>query len=141
MSTRALRAKGLLGATSKEDEEPEEEVEIPSDIVPEWPEIKEAFEKKILELNIDKSGDAEEETIDPALFFCHSVNRLQLKMAKGVLTELPYGLGNLRHLLTLILSFNSLKSLPPSIGQLHSLKALEVYYKLFYLFNSYKIMN
>lgn len=125
MSTRALRAKGLLGTKDKQEEEPEE-VEIPPDIIPEWPEIKEAFDKKVLELNIDKSDDKEEDEIDPSLFFCHSAKRLQLKMAKGVLTNLPYGLGNLRHLLTLILSDNSLVTLPPSIGLLHSLKALEI---------------
>lgn len=64
--------------------------------------------------------------IDPFLWKCYFLNRLQLKLPLGTLVELPPEIGQMRDMQTLILSENSLKFLPEAIGDLASLKILEV---------------
>jgi hypothetical protein len=50
-----------------------------------------------------------DDTVDPALWYCHTLNRLQLRLAPGVLTSLrPDGLMRLSALTTLIVSGNAL---------------------------------
>jgi len=57
--------------------------------------------------------------VDPALWYCESLNRLQLRLTSGTLTLLREdGLSKLIHLTTLIVSGNSLESLPECIGDL-----------------------
>ena len=64
--------------------------------------------------------------VDGALWFCHTLNRLELRLPKGVLTSLPGpGLAKLTKLKELILSHNSLVALPEEIGTLKQLKVLQ----------------
>ena len=101
---------------------------------PRWPEVSNWVSsikllRPICELSVDQSspppGAAAEgggavlppappaapgsDPIDPALWYCHTLNRLQLRLAPGSLTNVhPEGLSRLSSLSTLILSGNSL---------------------------------
>ena len=89
--------------------------------------------KPLCELSISKL-DSEEfdlilgvSPIDPALWYCHTLNRLEMRLPTGVLTTLPgAGLAKLANLQTLILENNSLIELPNEIGTLKKLKTLQV---------------
>jgi leucine-rich repeat protein SHOC2 len=64
--------------------------------------------------------------VDPFLWRCFFLNRLQLRLPTGALTSLPADLGKITDMQTLILSENALTSLPSEIVDLQVLKVLEV---------------
>ena len=65
--------------------------------------------------------------IDPALWYLHTLNRLELRLPEGVLTSIPGdGLSKLSNLQTLILEHNALGELPTEIGTLKKLKTLQI---------------
>ena len=107
-----------------------------------WDEVKlieasyDASARTVCELLINKTDDlsrAEFEElglavhpVDPALWFLHSLNRLEIRLPKGVLVDIPgAGLTKLEGLQQLILSHNSLATLPEEIGTLKKLKTLQ----------------
>ena len=96
-----------------------------------WAEVKKVLasadsaQQSQRELNCIKL-DAADTTVDPAVWRCRKINRLQLQMPPGVLQVLPIKVQRFRQLDTLILSFNALATLPDSIGTLHKLRILEV---------------
>eukprot|EP01047_Picozoa_sp_COSAG01_P015816 COSAG01_NODE_797_length_13523_cov_34.143027_13_plen_208_part_00 len=85
-----------------------------------------AVQQSKRELNCLKQDNAAATEVDPAVWRCRSINRLQLRLPEGTLTELSPKIQRFRQLDTLILSFNSLKRLPDSIGTLTKLRILEV---------------
>eukprot|EP01051_Picozoa_sp_SAG22_P012900 SAG22_NODE_1387_length_4524_cov_2.915028_4_plen_409_part_00 len=97
---------------------------------PVWEEVIKVHESckgpgaSILELNITRTENCD--TVDPAVWRCLSLNRLQLRMPAGVLTALSPKVGRLKSLETLILTRNSISALPDSIGSLKKLKVLEI---------------
>ena len=72
-------------------------------------------------------GDAAN-PVDPALWFlADAINRLSLRLPKGVLTALPGpGVARLTAMRELILGNNSLVSLPEEIAQMKDLRVLEL---------------
>eukprot|EP01064_Diplonema_japonicum_P012119 TRINITY_DN1958_c0_g1_i1.p1 TRINITY_DN1958_c0_g1~~TRINITY_DN1958_c0_g1_i1.p1 ORF type:complete len:505 (+),score=229.52 TRINITY_DN1958_c0_g1_i1:39-1553(+) len=105
---------------------------------PVWVEIEKVDKQadnssKICELNIVREkagGDCpahgdEKNPVDPALWDLAMLNRLSLKLPKGMLTSLPSDLQRLTVLQILIVSKNSLSMLPEEIGLLSNLKVLE----------------
>jgi hypothetical protein len=82
------------------------------------------------ELNVlraESSGDRDlSGWIDPFLWRCSFINRLQIRLPAGALTVLPTGVGKIVDLQTLILTENALSVLPEEITQLRVLKILEV---------------
>lgn len=97
-----------------------------------WPEISAILVgsggklQPLRELNILRGtpstdpAQAERDTqgfIDPFLWKCYFLNRLQLKLPTGTLVEVPAEIGQMRDMQTLILSENSLKFLPEAIGK------------------------
>jgi hypothetical protein len=73
--------------------------------------------------------------IDPALWYCHTLNRLQLRLAPGSLTSVhPEGLSRLSSLSTLILSGNSLTWFVVVIVVLKTFFAILLSY-IFFLFH------
>ena len=133
LSVRALRAKGLLQDRKDDKKESEGQQAAARGAVPKpvWPEVKEALESERCDLNIDLREDpreilAADSPVDPALWHCVNVNRLQLSLPEGVLKAVPAELGYMTNMLTLILSNNALTALPEAIGNLTLLKNLEV---------------
>lgn len=107
-----------------------------------WDEVKlvedsyDASARTICEIVVDKRGDAAKaefeglglmvHPVDPALWYLHSLNRLELLLPEGVLVDIPgQGLARLESLQQLILSNNSLETLPEEIGTLKKLKVLQ----------------
>ena len=107
-----------------------------------WPEVIKVEEsvqklKPICELTVVRTevgGDcpvpgaslAVPSPIDPSLWFLSSLNRLELHLPQGILTSLPGpSLEKLDALQILIVSGNSLTSLPEEIGNLKHLRVLE----------------
>jgi hypothetical protein len=113
---------------------------------PRWPEVQTVMDEKRRELTINKgapavggAGSAEApaggeaaaaaataggDLVDPAVWHCSLLNRLQLQVpGLSVLSPL---VGHLTALQTLILAGNALVALPDSIGALVELKALDV---------------
>ena len=89
---------------------------------------------KICELTITRTevgedcpayGDAAN-PCDPALWDLAMLNRLSLKLPKGILTTVPSSIEKLQSLQILILSGNALTSLPDEMGKLANLKVFEV---------------
>eukprot|EP01052_Picozoa_sp_SAG31_P013363 SAG31_NODE_802_length_12008_cov_18.741036_2_plen_333_part_00 len=78
----------------------------------------------ILELNVTRTENCD--AVDPAVWRCLLLNRLQLMMPTGVLNTISPKLSRLKSLETLILSHNSIVALPDAIGSLLSLKILEI---------------
>jgi leucine-rich repeat protein SHOC2 len=82
------------------------------------------------ELNVlraDSTSDRDKAGwIDPFLWRCSFINRLQVRLPAGALTVLPTGVGKIVDLQTLILTENALSVLPEEITQLRVLKVLEV---------------
>jgi Leucine-rich repeat (LRR) protein len=64
--------------------------------------------------------------VDPALWYLHTLNRLEMRLPSGILTSISTNLMKLNNLQTLILENNSLVELPTEIGMLHKLKTLQV---------------
>ena len=120
---RAGYAAALAAAGVVDDKDSDDEKEAV------WPEVKtvldsmSSVQQAMRELNCIKD---KETAIDPAVWRCRRINRLQLQMPAGVLVELPIKIQRFRQLDTLILSNNSLRTLPDSIGTLHKLRVLEV---------------
>ncbi|KAJ1459801.1 hypothetical protein M885DRAFT_479049 [Pelagophyceae sp. CCMP2097] len=114
---------------------------------PTWPEVAfwvESVEKlkPIYELAVDRRSPKEGEAtaveefaacgdigaccVDPALWWCESLNQLKLRLPCEALNRLPdAGFARLSNLTILIMSGHSLTELPPSISKL-SLKSLDV---------------
>ncbi len=104
-----------------------------------WPEVKKVEEsvenlKPLCEISVVRE-DADEfanlglvaSPIDPSLWFCHTLNRVEIRLPKGVLTSIPgAGLSRLENMQTLILSHNSLAELPAELGSLKKLKILQI---------------
>merc|ERR1712070_1223639 len=84
--------------------------------------------KELTLLKLEEASCVEdaEGGVDPALWRCDFLNRLQLQMPEGRLVSLPDLVGKLVHLDTLILSCNSLRGLPDAIESLQLLRVLEV---------------
>ena len=102
---------------------------------PVWPEIAKVIEsikmlRPIYEISIIKNKidpTLKDTNIDPALWYLHDINKLELRLAKNVLTTIPgQNLIQISKLNSLILNNNSLESLPEEIGGLIHLKVLEV---------------
>ena len=106
-----------------------------------WPEI-EAWQasvknlRPIYEISVAREDEEEddkkvfdfgghESIIDPALWWCLSINRLQLKLGPRLTSFPPAGLAKLTNLATLIVSGHSLASLPEIVGDL-PLKSMDV---------------
>jgi hypothetical protein len=108
---------------------------------PRWPEIQTVLDETRRELTVSRAGGAGGasaavpaagdaaataggELVDPALWHCSLLNRLQLQVP-GLASLSPL-VGHLSALQTLILSGNALEALPESVGLLVDLKALDV---------------
>jgi Leucine-rich repeat (LRR) protein len=104
--------------------------------VPLWPEVDKVREsvemlREVHELTVVRAAPEPAleaaSGVDPALWFRHGVNRLELRLAPGALRALPgEGLQRLRAMQVLILNDNALASLPDEIGRLRLLRVLEV---------------
>jgi len=64
--------------------------------------------------------------VDPALWRCEFLNRVQLQMPPGRLVALPDAVAGMKGMEILILSKNALQALPEAIGELKNLRVLEV---------------
>ena len=126
---------GVSYVEEKEAEVIEEEQEVIATDAddtkpPVWDEVKKVHESckgpgaSILELNVTRTKECVK--VDPAVWRCLSINRLQLLMPTGVLTAISPKIGRLKSLETLILTRNSITALPDAIGSLVSLKVLEI---------------
>eukprot|EP00457_Paulinella_chromatophora_P000575 gb/GEZN01000575.1/.p1 GENE.gb/GEZN01000575.1/~~gb/GEZN01000575.1/.p1 ORF type:complete len:826 (+),score=251.08 gb/GEZN01000575.1/:257-2479(+) len=113
---------------------------------PVWEGLKEALSGEQLDVHIRRQDeDPEEEkaliasveekthmqpgayfNVDPSLFYANKMRTLELRLAKGVLTQMPVSLGRLSQLLSLNLSHNSLVTLPDVFGRLRQLKSLDL---------------
>jgi len=105
-----------------------------------WAEVEEALKDKRQQLSLiispqkpskksDSTADQNADLlVNPRLFQCTFLTRLQLVMPKGVLTTLPSQISQLSALQILILSNNSLSHLPDSIGNITPLKVLEIHH-------------
>lgn len=122
----------------------EERGEVPNEMpTPTWPEVQAWVDsvkklRPICELSITRDETDSNESaqrlfdfggepptpIDPALWYCKSLNRLQLKLGSSLETIHAGGLAKLANLSTLILAGNSLFQLPDSIATL-PLKSLD----------------
>lgn len=92
---------------------------------PVWPEVGEVLAGKKKEVCLVKEGAARAASAggaDPALWFCKSLNRLELRCG---LTQAD-GVGRLTGLFTLILTGNELAALPAEVGLLKGLKFLQI---------------
>lgn len=104
----------------------DERGELPSEMPePHWPEVLAWVDsvkklRPICELSVSRDPPEDGEpcqSIDPALWFCASLNRLQLKLP-GLGSIQGSGLAKLANLSTLILAGNALAALPASLGDL-----------------------
>ena len=129
---------GTAHAVKKESEEhAEEEQEViyvadADDKKPaRWPEVIKALESAETvqqtqkEVNCIKLEE-DESAVDPGLWRCGFAFRVQLQMRKGVVTALPHKLERFRQLDTLILSHNSLSTLPDAITYCTQLRVLQL---------------
>eukprot|EP01060_Flectonema_neradi_P013722 TRINITY_DN2044_c5_g1_i1.p1 TRINITY_DN2044_c5_g1~~TRINITY_DN2044_c5_g1_i1.p1 ORF type:complete len:510 (+),score=129.63 TRINITY_DN2044_c5_g1_i1:82-1611(+) len=105
---------------------------------PVWPEIAKVDStadksSKICEVSVIRDspgsdcpahGDAAN-PCDPALWDLAMLNRLTLKLPKGMLTQLPSAIGRLTALQVLVVSGNALSKLPDELSTLPQLKILE----------------
>ena len=106
---------------------------------PVWPEIAKVDStadksSKICEVSVLRDtagsdcpahGDANN-PCDPALWDLAMLNRLTLKLPKGMLTHFPSSIGRLKALQVLVVSGNAITKLPDEISDLSNLKILEV---------------
>lgn len=86
-----------------------------------WPEVQAAIDSKGRELAIAR--DCAE--VDPALWWCITLNSLRLRVESGALKQLPPQLRMLSGLTSLIVSQCGLEQLPAQIGELARLRVLE----------------
>lgn len=86
-----------------------------------WPEVQAAIDSKGRELAIAR--DCAE--VDPALWWCITLNSLRIRVESGALTQLPPQLKMLSGLTSLIVSQCGLEVLPTQIGELSRLRVLE----------------
>ena len=103
-----------------------------------WPEVLAVEQsvvnlKPLCELSVQKTDPEEFDLvmgvspIDPALWYLHTLNRLELRLPAGILTSVSGpGLAKLINLQTLILENNSLIEIPDEIGTLKKLKTLQI---------------
>lgn len=133
LKKKALQSDERRGAavetSAKKEEEVKERGELPSEMPePAWEEVTAWVDsvkklRPICELSIDEK-EGFDGHVDPALWYCESLNRLQLKLGPSLQAISGPGLAKLSHLSTLIVAGHSLTSLPDSIGQL-PLKSLD----------------
>jgi len=138
LKKKMLQAQERRGQVAADDlkkpgaEEEEDDGEVGP--LPIWPEVQKVVQsvellQPISEIQIIR--DAPEDNIpgglDPALFYQRSINRLDVRLAPGVLKSLDGSLlARMKKLITLVLNGNSLESLPEEIGKLKNLRILEV---------------
>mmetsp|Transcript_40733 Transcript_40733/g.65411 ORF Transcript_40733/g.65411 Transcript_40733/m.65411 type:complete len:502 (-) Transcript_40733:34-1539(-) len=129
----AQERRGMKDKAEVEEQVESDGEELGPTPTPVWPEIAKIVEsikmlRPIHEISVTR--DADEGLaggIDPALWHLSLINRLQLKLAPGVLQSLQGpSLRHLRKLNTLILNDNALTTLPEELGKLTNLKVLEV---------------
>jgi hypothetical protein len=104
--------------------------------LPVWEELKPVLEgaggklQPLRELNVLRgdSSDSQDKAgwVDPFLYKCFFLNRLQLRLPEGALTSLSVDIGKISDMQTLILTDNALTALPDEIAELKVLKFLEV---------------
>lgn len=86
-----------------------------------WPEVQAVIDSKGRELSIAR----ECADVDPALWWCITLNSLRLKVETAVLAQLPPDLRMLTGLTSLIVSSTGLEELPKELGALTKLRVLE----------------
>ncbi|KAJ1627412.1 hypothetical protein T492DRAFT_1025464, partial [Pavlovales sp. CCMP2436] len=86
-----------------------------------WPEVQVVIDTKGRELTIARDCSA----VDPALWWCITLNALRIRVESAALAQLPPELKLLSGLTSLIVSQCGLTSLPPQIGELTKLRVLE----------------
>mmetsp|Transcript_3843 Transcript_3843/g.4666 ORF Transcript_3843/g.4666 Transcript_3843/m.4666 type:complete len:496 (-) Transcript_3843:1169-2656(-) len=128
----ALERRGMKEEEEEEQEEEEEEEKGPNPI---WPEVQNIVDsidnlREIKEISIVRESPDDSVPncgVDPALWYLRGINRLEMRLASDILTNLDgQGLLRLRNLSILILNRNSLSMLPDEIGQIKELRILEV---------------
>lgn len=100
-----------------------DEVEATLGTAPEalWPEVKAVVESKGRELSIVRK----EADLDPALWYCITLNSLRLKIESATLKTIPQDIKSLQALSSLIVSSCGLEELPDALGNLSKLRVLE----------------
>jgi hypothetical protein len=135
------------GGTSEPEPEPNHEIELEEHVVPHWYELIGVLTAqppvralKILHRTLPLHEDEHSflynfpefpelgtTVVDPALWQCRQLNRLELSLPSEVLRELPtHGIGRLLALEELILSENALENLPQELELLTRLRVLEL---------------
>ncbi|KAG8458552.1 hypothetical protein KFE25_003087 [Diacronema lutheri] len=115
----AEREAAVYEARLKEREHVESTLETAPKAV--WPEVQAAIDSKGRELSI--SRDCAE--LDPAIWWCITLNSLRVRAETGALARLPAELRMLGGLTSLIVSHCGLEALPPQLGELGRLRVLE----------------
>jgi len=115
-------------APAADDERGELPGEMPE---PTWPEVRAWVDsvkklRPICELSVTRGDDDDPRTlvVDPALWYCHSLNRLQLRLGPSLVALHGPGLAKLANLSTLIVAGHALAALPDSVADL-PLKSLD----------------